>query len=108
MQRREFCRLVAAAAAAKAIPAVGQAAGSAQSPAGFNSLNRSYEEFCATPANERVFYALVDGKILETKLDEPTWKPDEWGNPPELPIPGGSWDGVPMTAPVSGLNGEGP
>lgn len=108
MQRREFCRLVAAAAAAKAIPAVGQAADAATMPAGFNSLNHSYEEFCAKPASERSFYALVDEKIVETKLDEATWKPDEWGNPPELPIPGGSWDGVPMTTSVPGLNGDGP
>jgi alpha-L-fucosidase len=108
MRRREFCKLVAATAAVKAIRAVGQSTSAAQLPAGFNSLRHSYEEFCATPASERIFYALVDGKIVEMKLDEATWKPDEWGNPPELPVPGGSWDGVPMTAPISGLNGEGP
>ena len=107
MQRREFCKLVAAAAAARAVPSMGQST-SAPVPAGFNSLSRSYEEFCATPAAERVFYTLVDGKIVETKLDEATWKPSAWGKPPELPVPGGSWDGVPMIAPVSGLNGEGP
>ncbi|MDE2495020.1 MAG: alpha-L-fucosidase, partial [Alphaproteobacteria bacterium] len=27
---------------------------------------------------------------------------------PELPVPGGSWDGVPMEAPMSGLAGDGP
>jgi len=87
---------------------MGQQAASAQVPAGFNSLSRSYEEFCATPAAERMFYALVDGKIVETRLDETTWKPTEWGKTPELPVPGGSWDGVPMVAPVPGLSGEGP
>ncbi len=60
------------------------------------------------PAAERVFYALVDGKIVEEKLDEATWKPTAWGTPPELSVPGGSWDGVPMQAPVAGLDGAGP
>jgi alpha-L-fucosidase len=115
MQRREFCKLIAAAAAANAIPATGQTgtpahadAATAEMPAGFNSLRQSYEEFCATPQAERVFYALVDGKIVEQKLDEASWKPTAWGSPPELPISGGSWDGVPMNAPVSGLEGNGP
>jgi len=104
MQRRDFCKLIAAAAAAKAIPATAQAGGS--TPAGYNTLHQSYEEFCATPEGKRVFYALVDGKIAEAKLDAATWAPAAWGKPPELP--GGSWDGVPMKAPVSGLSGEGP
>ena len=104
MQRREFCKLVAAAAAARAVSAKGQAAGDA--PAGFNTLHQTYEEFCATPEKDRVFYALVDGKISEIKLDDTTWEPTDWGKSPELP--GGSWDGVPMTAPISGLAGEGP
>jgi len=106
MQRREFCKLIAAAAAAKAVAAAGQAGASAQAASGFNTLHQSYEEFCATPAGKRVFYALVDGKIVETKLDEAAWTPAAWGKPPELP--GGSWDGVPMDAPAAGLNGRGP
>jgi alpha-L-fucosidase len=109
MQRREFCRLIAAAAAAKAIPASAQTGASAQAPAGFNTLHQSYEELCATPAAERVFYALVNGKIVAEKLDEASWEPyggDEYKEP--LPVPGGSWDGVPLDAPVSGLAGTGP
>lgn len=106
MQRRDFCKLIAAATAARTIPAVAQTGGSA--PAGFNELHQSYEEFCAMPPEQRVFYTLADGKIAEVKLDETSWKPTAWGDPPSLPIPGGSWDGVPMDAPVSGLNGEGP
>ncbi len=108
MQRREFCKLIAAVAAAKTIPATGQNAAPVAAPAGFNTFRQTYEEFCATPAAQRVFYALIDGKIVEEKLDEATWTPTGWGEPPELPVPGGSWDGVPMVAPVSGLNGEGP
>ncbi|MFP5235259.1 MAG: alpha-L-fucosidase [Acidobacteriota bacterium] len=104
MQRREFCKLIAAAAAAGAIPANGQT--TADAPAGFNKLHQTYEEFCATPENERVFYALENGKIVQTKLNNADWSPTAWGSPGELP--GGSWDGVPMQAPVGGLNGEGP
>ncbi len=75
MQRREFCKLVAAAAAATAVPsgAAAEAATPLQAqgaavPAeapGFNHLTQHYAEFCATPANERVFYALVNGSIVE-------------------------------------------
>jgi alpha-L-fucosidase len=104
VQRREFCKLVAAAAAAQAIPAKAQTA--AGPPAGFNALHQTYEEFCATPEQDRVFYALVDGRIVATRLDNSSWAPTDWGKPAELP--GGSWDGVPMTAPISGLSGEGP
>ena len=110
MQRRDFCKLIAAAAAAKAVGASGQSATmpGANEPAGFNTLHQTYAEFCSTPAEKRVFYALVDGKIVEQRLDEATWKPTAWGEPPKLPVPGGSWDGVPMDAPVSGLERTGP
>ncbi|SPE18104.1 Alpha-L-fucosidase [Candidatus Sulfotelmatomonas gaucii] len=104
MQRRDFCKLIAAATAARSIGVEAQAGLSA--PAGFNKLHQTYEEFCSTPEKERVFYALVDGKIVETKLDNSNWTATEWGQPPELP--GGSWDGVPMQAPIEGLNGDGP
>ena len=102
MHRREFCKLMAAAAAARAVSAKGES----PAPSGFDQLDRSYEQFCATPESERIFYALVDGKIVEKRLDNADWAPTEWGEPPELP--GGSWDGVPMQAPVSGLSGDGP
>jgi alpha-L-fucosidase len=104
MLRRDFCKLMAAVAAARAIRVKAQAGLSA--PAGFNTLHQTYEEFCATPEKDRVFYALVDGKIVETRLEDSSWAPTDWGKPAELP--GGSWDGVPMTAPISGLSGEGP
>ncbi|MGH9773059.1 MAG: alpha-L-fucosidase, partial [Candidatus Acidiferrales bacterium] len=77
-------------------------------PEGFDKLTESYAEFCGKPANERVFYALKDGKIVSEKLDEATWHPTAWGKPPALPIPGGSWDGVPMNSPIPGLSGHGP
>ena len=125
MERREFCRLVAAAATAIATPALGeklqeasdQTADAAQSPAfkAFNSptQTRDYAGFCATPANERQFCAFEGGKFIEEKLNEKTWEfGDFQGNVVEaatLPIPGGSWDGVPMISPLSSnLAGDGP
>jgi alpha-L-fucosidase len=104
MRRREFCKLIAATAAARAIPARGKSAEAA--PAGFNELHQTYEEFCAAPESQRVFYALADGKAVERRLNNADWSPTAWGEPLELP--GGSWDGVPMQAPVEGLNGNGP
>jgi alpha-L-fucosidase len=120
MRRREFCKLMAAAAAATAVPgsAVGSAkAGGQEFPpdtmaprdaSGFGALTQDYAQYCATPANERIFYALEGGKIVGERLDENSWKPTEWGEPPELPIPGGSWDGVPLVSPIPNLAGEGP
>ncbi|HEY6446188.1 MAG TPA: alpha-L-fucosidase [Acidobacteriaceae bacterium] len=117
MRRREFVKLMAAAAASTAVPALPQAkqpdfpespANPIPEPAGFDKLTQDYAQFCATPENERTFYALVDGKIVSEKLSDSKWEPTGWGEPPELPIAGGSWDGVPMTAPVPGLGGDGP
>lgn len=124
MKRREFCRLVAAAATAIAAPAIGAEAQQPSEPTGdiaqstafkaFDSPTqaRNYGEFCAAPANERQFYAFRNDQFIEEKLDEKTWEfGDFQGNVVEaatLPIPGGSWDGVPMNSPYSSnLAGEG-
>lgn len=110
MQRRDFCKLMAAAAAATAVPGVGQTEDAAQSSTyhAFDTLTEDYAKFCATPANRRMFYALQNGKFAKEKLDEKTWQPTGWGKPPSLPIPGGSWDGVPMDSPIADLGGSGP
>jgi alpha-L-fucosidase len=108
MRRRDFCKMIAAAAAATSVPERLRLLAQTTEHPGFNTLTQSYAEFCATPASERVFYALVDGKIVSEKLDEKDWKPTEWGKPPELPVPGGSWDGVPMISPIPNLAGSGP
>ena len=110
MQRRDFCKLIAAAAAAAAVPAVGQTSDGTQSAAfhEFDTLTEDYAKFCAMPADERVFYALEGGQFITEKLDEKTWEPTAWGKAPSLPIPGGSWDGVPMDSPIADLGGEGP
>ncbi|MBV8675345.1 MAG: alpha-L-fucosidase [Acidobacteriaceae bacterium] len=109
MLRRDFCKMMAAAAAATAVPeSVWLSAETIDEPAGFNKLTHDYAQYCATPADQRVFYSLVDGKIVSEKLDDNAWKSTEWGKPPDLPIPGGSWDGVPMVSPLSNLAGSGP
>ena len=129
MRRREFCKLAVAAAAGTAVGSTGgaeelktgaaspAASGSAAPAAatqeegvavGFGQVTQSYAAFCQTPAADRVFYALESGKIITEKLDEANWKPTGWGEPPELPVPGGSWDGVPMVSPLPNLAGTGP
>ncbi|MDE3178528.1 MAG: alpha-L-fucosidase, partial [Acidobacteriota bacterium] len=110
MQRRDFCKLIGAAAAAAGLPASAQAGGEEQTgaQAGFGVWTDDYARFCATPADKRVFYALHGGQIVAEKLDNATWRPTGLGKPPSLPIPGGSWDGVPMYSPIPGLSGSGP
>ena len=110
MQRRDFCKLITAAAAAAAVPAAAQTSEAMQLAAlnGVAAFTDDYAKFCATPADERVFHQLEGGKVVEQKLDENTWQPTDWGKSPSLPIPGGSWDGVPMDSPISGLGGNGP
>ena len=109
MQRRDFCKLLTAAAAASAFPALPQPeAGKSAAFRAFDTWKQDYAQFCATPARDRVFYALKDGRLFQEKLDEAVWQPTGWGNPPSLPIAGGSWDGVPMDSPIAGLAGDGP
>jgi alpha-L-fucosidase len=118
MKRRKFFHLLGGLAAGAAIlPSSNQtlfaanssSAGPAQeSVGGFDKYTEDYAHFCATPESERVFYALRDGRIVAEKLDDQNWKPTGWGEPPDLPVPGGSHDGVPMNSPIPGLAGEGP
>jgi len=137
MKRREFCKLAAAAIAATAVsapaqetkdidPAGVECATGLQAPprmpaewkgdeAGlsvetleFQTPAQNYADFCATPAGKRTFFALRNGKIVKEKLDEATWAPAGWGQPPSLPVPGGSWDGVPLQSPYPDLAGSGP
>jgi alpha-L-fucosidase len=106
MRRRTFCKLLAGSAGAAALPFKTGIARASPAP-GFNRLDRTYAEFCATPESERIFYALRGNDIVPVRLGEAKWEPSSWGSP-ALPIPGGSWDGVPMDAPVGGLAGDGP
>jgi alpha-L-fucosidase len=110
MRRRDFCKLVASAAAATAVPETFRL--SAQTidgtAAGFGIPAQDYAQFCATPEAQRTFFILKSGKLVGEKLDEKTWEPTEWGEPPDLPVPDGSWDGVPMVSPLPNLAGTGP
>ena len=111
MKRRSFCKLIAAAAAANAMPAVGQIESAVQPelPGGFNRYTRSYADFCALPPEKRVFYQVSGNKIVETKLDEVNWKPSIWNYAPvPSPIAGGLWNDVPEHAPLPNLAGDGP
>ena len=69
MQRREFCKVIASAAAATAVPAVAQTQNAAQLQAfnAYNTYTEDYAKFCATPAGERVFYALENGQLVTKK-----------------------------------------
>jgi alpha-L-fucosidase len=126
MRRRKFFQvlggLAAQSAAFSMLGGRGEAIGavpegakppgdSAAAPApavGFDQYTQDYGGFCATPERERVFYALRNGQIVSKRLDDGDWKPTDWGEPPELPVPGGSWDGVPMISPIPNLSGDGP
>jgi alpha-L-fucosidase len=72
MHRRDFCKLLAIAAASKAVPSPAQAAqvNPPGLPSGFNQYKQDYALFCALPPEKRVFYRLSDGKIVEERLDE--------------------------------------
>jgi alpha-L-fucosidase len=107
MNRRAFCKLIAGAAAA--LPLASRAATAGEIIAGgFDQYVQDYAAFCATPADQRVFYALRDGRIVREKLHDKIWRPTGWGKPPSLPVPGGSHDGVPMESPIPNLAGHGP
>ncbi|MGH8294011.1 MAG: alpha-L-fucosidase [Steroidobacteraceae bacterium] len=108
MKRRSFFKIVAGTAAAAALP-LGSRRGLAGAAApAFDRIRQTYARFCATPEKQRIFYALHGKRIVSERLNESSWRPTAWGQPPELPVPGGSWDGVPMIPPVADLAGQGP
>ncbi len=109
MQRRSFCKLLASTTVSAGLPlrpGFGHAQGRGAS--GFGRYRQSYAEFCATPESQRVFYAVQGRAVVQQRLDNVGWRPTEMGQPPALPLPGGSHDGVPLKAPIPGLAGEGP
>jgi hypothetical protein len=115
MQRRNFCKLAASAAAALAVPAAAQeiTATATDALSDFETYTEDYAQFCGMPSDKRVFYILEKGRFKKTKLDESAWyvSPNSESGPampPDLPVPGGSWNGAPMVSPIPGLGGEGP
>ncbi len=109
MQRRDFCRLLAIAAASKAVPNFAQAAQDDQLglPNRFNEYFQDYAQFCALPLQMRVFYKLSGGQIVQTEMDNATWNAAALGHPAALPVTGGSCEGVPMESPIPNLAGNG-
>ena len=111
MHRREFCKLLAVAAASETVPSYGQTSPENQLvlPSGFNRHVQDYAQFCALPPEKRVFYKVSDGKIVEERLNESSWQPPEWDyNPVAQSVAGGLWDDVPLVSPIPGLAGVGP
>jgi alpha-L-fucosidase len=111
VHRREFRKLLAIAAASKAVPSHGQTAPESQSvsPGGFNRYTQDYAQFCALPPDKRVFYKVRDGNIVEERLDESAWQQSAWNyNPVARSVAGGLWDDVPVTSPIPDLAGDGP
>ena len=105
MYRRDFCKILGAAAGA-------MAAGKSWPrwhPIDANDVESlDYARFCAFPEAERTFSAVAAGQIVTKKLDPATWQPAPFnllGKASGIPD---SWDGVPMQAPVPGLAGKGP
>ena len=84
MHRRDFCKLLAIAAASETVPSYGQTAAESQPvlPGGFNRYTQDYAQFCALPPEKRVFYKVSGGKIVEERLDEATWQPSAWNYNP--------------------------
>jgi alpha-L-fucosidase len=76
MRRRDFFKLTAAAAAARALPLRAQV----------DTDPTDYEKFCATPAEQRRFRAFENGRFVNEGLDEKSWAPTAWGEPPALPF----------------------
>jgi alpha-L-fucosidase len=110
MRRRHFFKLLGMAAASRALPLRAQTGVQAQSAvfSEFNAYSEDYAKFCTTPPDQRQFFAFENGQFLKESLEEKSWKATAWGEPPVLPVNGGSWDGVPMESPIPNLGGEGP
>ena len=75
MDRRDFCRLVAAAVAVELMPRGGVAAATANETQAailkaMNSLKLDYAQFCAMPQDEREFFALVQDELVHQAVEE--------------------------------------
>ena len=74
MRRRDFCKLIASAAASAAVPAIGQTSDAAQPLNGFDTITGDYAQFCATPADAKSVLCaggrqVCKGKARRKKLE---------------------------------------
>ena len=105
MHRRDFCKVLGAAATA----AVATKGWPKPLSAGAQETeNLDYAGFCALPESERTFSVISGDRIVTQKLDPATSQVGGWGAPEKLPGIADSWDGVPMKSPIPGLAGTGP
>ncbi len=110
MQRRNFCKLLAATAA-NALASSAQVTPTSRTDLrhGFDHYTQDYAEFCALAPEKRVFYKIRNGVIVEAKLDESNWQQPAWNyNPTPLQAPVEMWDDVPLQSPIPDLAGDGP
>jgi len=75
-------------AAAAALPSGARRALAHGTLPAFDRIDQTYARFCATPERRRTFYALRGKAIAAERLNEASWRPTEWGDPPALPVPG--------------------
>jgi alpha-L-fucosidase len=111
VQRRSFCKYLALGAASSAAPWFGdfRFGTPIQPPNDYNRYTQSYADFCALPPEKRIFYKIVGDEVVPTRLDPSVWAPPAWNySPTPRNIAGGMSDDVPVSSPISGLNGEGP
>ena len=116
MRRREFCKIIAGAAAATVTATITKAdetmlaTGKGTIAPGYNQPDGTYADFCAIPELQRKYYAIKGNSIVAETLNEKTWHPAKWRNPqkPPVPVRGGAWNDVPMIGPLKGLHGDGP
>ena len=105
MLRREFCKAMAIAAASKAVPTFGQTPARTQSDltVRIRSLRPGLCAVLRAAAGEESLLCSERRQNRPDKAGQCDVESHRWGKPPELPIPGGSWDGVPMESPIAGL-----
>ena len=83
MLRRKFFRVLGGLAGASSLlPAfrrksVAHASSFMAAAGGVDSDPEDDAHFCATPAADRVFYALREGRIVSERLNEKTWQASE-------------------------------
>jgi alpha-L-fucosidase len=105
MHRRDFCKVLGAAAT---VAATAKGWAKPLLAGAHEAQSSDYAQFCALPESERIFSIVSGDRIVAEKLDPAGWKPNTYDAPEKLPGIPDSWDGVSMESPVAGLNGSGP